>query len=50
MLPLDPSEQFLCESGPHDRVQRGEGLIHEKQFWLQDKNLSNGDALSLAAR
>ena len=50
MLLLNPGQKFLREPRPHDGVQRGEGLIHEQQFWLQDKNLGNGDALSLAPR
>src|SRR5262245_61797411 len=50
VLPLNPSQQFLRKPRPHDGVQRSEGLIHEQQFWLQDKNLSNRDALSLASR
>src|SRR4030095_9954876 len=50
MLLLNPSQKFLRKPRPHDRVERGEGLVHEQQFWLQDKNLSNRDALFLASR
>src|SRR4029434_1157671 len=50
MLLLNPSQKFLRKPRPHDRVERGEGLVHEQQFWLQDKDLSNRDALSLASR
>src|SRR5262245_22847142 len=50
MLLLNPSQKFLRKPRPDDRVERGEGLVHEQQFWLQDKNLSNRDALSLAPR
>src|SRR5215475_16151296 len=50
MLALNPSQKFLRKPRPHDGVQRSEGLIHEQQFWLQDKNLSNRDAFSLASR
>ena len=50
MLLLNPSQKFLRETRSYDRVQRSEGLIHEQQFWLQDQNLGDGDALSLSAR
>ena len=48
-LPLDQRGDVLDDAGAHDRVERGERLVHQQELRLHRQHLRERDALALAA-
>src|SRR5581483_4414997 len=48
-LALDELHHVLHDAGAHDRIERGEGLVHEQELRFQCQDLRDRDAFSLPA-
>ena len=49
-LALDPGQKVLGDMMAHDRVERGEGLVHQQEPRLQRQHLRQRHPFALAAR
>ena len=48
-LALDQRDDVLHDAGAHDRIERGERLVHQDELRLHRQHLRERDALALAA-
>ena len=49
LLALDQRDQIFHHAGAHDRIKRGEWLVHQHELWPHRQHLRKRDALALSA-